>query len=76
MNVGFFIMKSGVEPGRKLVWLKITLALALGLGFILSWRLWISSRRFPLAPVITNLPGVPFPLDYLWFAMVLGLLLA
>ncbi len=76
MNVGGVIMKSGVEPDRKLVWLKITLAAALGLGFILSWRLWISSRQFPLVPVITNLPTVPFPLDYVWFALVFGLLLA
>src|SRR5438552_18797495 len=76
MNVGFFIMKSGVEPDRKLVWLKITLALALGSGFILSWRLWISSRQSPLLPVITNLPTVSFPLDYIWFGLLLGLLLA
>jgi hypothetical protein len=69
-------MRSGVEPDRKPVWLKITLALALGLGFVLSWRLWISSRQFPLAPVITNLPAVPFPLDYIWFGLLLGLLLA
>src|SRR6266480_508137 len=76
MNLSFLIMGSGVESDRKLVWLKITLALALGLGFILSWRLWISSRQFPLVPVITNLPAVPFPLDYIWFGLLFGLLLA
>src|SRR5438067_2249856 len=76
MNLSSLIMRSGVQPDRKLVWLKITLALALGPGFILSWRLWISSRQFPLVPVITNLPPVPFPLDYIWFALLLGLLLA
>src|SRR5258706_14759158 len=76
MNLGSFLMRSGVEPDRKLVWLKITLALALGLGFVLSWKLWISSRQFPLVPVITNLPAVPFPLDYIWLALLLGLLLA
>lgn len=76
MNLSSRVMKSGIEPDRKLVWLKITLALPLGLGFVLSWRLWISSRQFPLVPVITNLPTVPFPLDYIWFALLLGLLLA
>ena len=75
MNLSSVIMRSGVAPDRKLGWLKITLAPALGLGFILSWRLWISSRQFPLAPVFRNLPAVPFPLDYIWFALLLGLLL-
>src|SRR6266705_5219328 len=76
MNLSSVIMRSGVESDRKLVWLKITLALALGSAFILSWRLWISSRQFPLVPVITNLPTVPFPLDYIWFGLLPGLLLA
>ena len=76
MNLSSLLMRSGVESDRKLVWLKITLALALGLGLILSWRLWISSRLFPLVPVITNLPTVPFPLDYIWFVLLIGLLLA
>jgi hypothetical protein len=48
--------------------------LALASGLVLSWRLWISSRLFPLAPFIRNLPTIPFPFDYIWFALILGLL--
>jgi len=50
--------------------------MALGLGFVLSWRLWISARLLPLAPIIRKLPAVPSPFDYIWFALLLGLLAA
>jgi hypothetical protein len=70
------IMRLTVTTERRLIWLKVTLALALASGFILSWRLWISARLFPLVPVIRNLPAVPFPFDYVWFALLLGLLAA
>jgi len=69
-------MRFTVTTDRKLVWLKVTLALALASGLVLSWRLWISSRQFPLVPVIAKLPAVPFPFDYIWFALILGLLIA
>jgi len=65
-----------IGPDQKLVWLKITLAVALICGFGLSWRLWISSRLFPLSPVTGWLPAVPFPFDYIWLVLLLGLLLA
>jgi hypothetical protein len=70
------MMRFGVEPERKLIWLRITLALALSCGFVLSWRLWVSTRLFPLSPVSDSSPTVPFPLDYIWFLLLLGLLLA
>jgi hypothetical protein len=63
-------------PEQKLVWLKITLAAALICGLGLSWRLWISSRLFPLSPISDFLPDIPFPFDYIWFFSLLGLLLA
>lgn len=67
-------MRLTVTSERRLIWLKLTLATALGLGFILSWRLWLSSRQFPLVPVISKLPVVPFPFDYIWFALLFVLL--
>jgi hypothetical protein len=70
------IINFKIEADRKLIWLKITIALALSLGFILSWRLWISSRLFPLCPVSDSLPGIPFPFDYIWFVLLLALLLS
>jgi hypothetical protein len=65
-----------VTSGQKLVWLKVTVATALISGFVLSWRLWVSSRLFPLSPVSDYLPVAPFPFDYIWFFSLLGLLLA
>lgn len=69
------IKKLSVAPDRKLIWLKTTIVLAMGSGFILSPRLWVSSRLFPLSPISESLPAIPFPLDYVWFFILLGLLL-
>ncbi len=69
-------MSFTISNERRLIWLKITLTTALGLGFALSWGLWISSRLFPLCPIIASLPRIPFPFDYIWFALLLGLLAA
>ena len=63
-------------PFQQLVSLKIIVALGLVSGFVLSWRLWVSSRLFPLSPVSVSLPAVPFPLDTVWLCTLLGLLLA
>jgi hypothetical protein len=65
-----------IEPHRKLIWMKVTLSLALGCGFVLSRRLWVSSRQFPLAPVSDYLPVIPFPFDYACLFLLLGLLSA
>lgn len=64
-----------VEPGQKIAWLKVTISIALICSLGLSWRLWISSRLFPLSPVSGFLPSIFFPLDYIWFVSLLGLLL-
>ncbi len=39
----------------------------LSLGF--AWKLWTSTRLYPLVPFLGLIPGIPFPLDYI----VLGL---
>src|SRR5215472_14436791 len=64
------------ESGRRLVVLKTTIAIALICGFALSWRLWISSRLFPLSPVSQLLPTIPSPLDKLWLSVLIGMALA
>ena len=67
---------STINLNRRLFWLKTVTAAALAFGFVLSRRLWTSSRLFPFSPVIPSLPAVPFPLDYIWFVGLIGLLLA
>lgn len=59
---------------QKIVWLKIGIAGALLASLGLSWRLWISARTFPLIPVSGALPAIPFPLDYICFFAMIGLL--
>jgi hypothetical protein len=57
--------------------LKLVLVAAIVCGLAISRRLWLSSSRtYPTAPVSDALPGVPFPLDYLWLAVVVLLLAA
>jgi hypothetical protein len=67
---------AALDLNRRLTWLRIVTAIALVCAFVLSWRLWISSRLFPFSPVISSLPAIPFPLDYIWFVALIGLLLA
>ncbi|HEY6970361.1 MAG TPA: DoxX family membrane protein [Candidatus Angelobacter sp.] len=64
------------QPEQKLLWLKVTLSVALIGAFGLTWRLWVSSRLFPLSPVTGFLPVIPFPLDVIWLGLIFVLLLA
>lgn len=56
--------------------LRLTIAVAWMLGLALSWRLWMASRLFPLAPVSDTLPRIDPPLDVAVFATLVGLLAA
>src|SRR4051794_16981076 len=49
-------------------------ALALAASFLLSWRLWVTSRLFPLVPISDQLPAISYPFDYIWFLSLLALL--
>jgi hypothetical protein len=60
-------------PLRRLT---IVVALAFLAGVVLSPRLWLSSRSFPLVPPLGWFPPVPPPLDWAWFAALLLLLVA
>lgn len=65
-----------VNGGRRLAWLTRVLALALLCGLLLSPKLWLSTRSYPLTPVTDALPPIPAPLDALWFYALLLLLVA
>lgn len=54
--------------------LRLALAAALACGLLLSFKLWVSTRHYPLSPVWDFLAPFPFPLDYVWLAALLGLL--
>ena len=50
------------------------IVLGFAAGFLLSPHLWISNRFYPLIPISRLLPHLPFFLDYILFALLLGLL--
>jgi hypothetical protein len=64
-----------LSPAFRMWCLKGILALAMLSGFLLSAKLWVSSRSYPLTPVSSLLPAVPPLLDALWFDALLVLLL-
>jgi hypothetical protein len=61
-------------PERHVALLVRVAAAAIGCAFLISWKLWISSRLFPLAPVSNRLPEIVYPFDYIWFLSLLALL--
>ncbi len=61
---------------RRFFWLKIALALAFLGGFLLSIKLWLPPRSYPLTPISERLPEVPSLLSSIWFASLLFLLVA
>jgi hypothetical protein len=67
---------SAQDARRRAFWLKTIWATGFLAGFMLSIKLWVSTRTYPLAPVLDVLAPVPYPFDYAWFAVLLALLLA
>src|SRR3954465_10503403 len=65
---------STTTPDRQVASLVRVAAAAIGCSFLISWKLWISSRLFPLAPVSNRLPQIVYPFDYIWFLLLLALL--
>jgi predicted DCC family thiol-disulfide oxidoreductase YuxK len=45
-------------PASRLFWLKTALVLAFCIGLVMSSRLWIGPRSYPLAPVADALPRI------------------
>ena len=64
-----------LEPAQRLRLLRVVVAIALICGLLLSWRLWISSRLFPSAPLL-GLPKIPFPIDYICLVALIALLVS
>jgi hypothetical protein len=76
-NIGFFRHAYFPDsPERQVALLSRITALAVASSFLLSWKLWLSTRLFPLAPVSNYLPRIPYPVDYLWLLSLLALLAA
>lgn len=60
---------------EKAQFIKITIALGFIFGLLLSSKLWISSRFYPLTPIFNILPKITYPFDYILLALLFCLLL-
>lgn len=62
-------------PAARVYWLKVVIALGFISGLLLSLKLWLSSRFYPLTPVI-DIPSIPYPVDWIMLVALFGLLVA
>jgi hypothetical protein len=58
----------------RLVWLRRSIVAGLAAGLLLSVKLWVSTREYPLVPLLDIVPPLPYPLDYILFGLF-GILL-
>lgn len=65
-----------LTASRRAALLTNVLALGLLSGLVLSPKLWLSTRSYPLTPVWDRLPTIPPPFDAVWFGTMLALLIA
>ena len=63
-------------PPSRMFWLKLVVVPAFCLGLIMSPRLWIGPRSYPLAPVFDRLPSASPIVDYSMSAGLLGVAVA
>jgi len=59
---------------RTLLRVKTTVVVGLAASMLLSPKVWVSTRLYPVVPAFHWLPRIPFPLDYLCFGALLALL--
>ena len=64
------------SPERTALRVKTTLVLGFLFGILLSPKLWVNTRYYPLVPALPHLPAIPYPLDYVGYGALLVLLFA
>lgn len=63
-------------PASRIYWLKVVVGLGFIIGLLLSLKLWISSRFYPLTPIQPIFPPIPYPIDWIILLSLFGLLAA
>jgi hypothetical protein len=66
-NEGSYHLYIVPDTVRRLLYLRVTIAVAAILGMALSHKLWLSVRDYPLTPLIPFLKPIPHPFDYILF---------
>ena len=65
--------KARPEAEGRLAWLRLALVTALISGLLLSPKLWVSTRAYPLTPLWDAIPPLPYPADYALFGFLVVL---
>ena len=65
-----------VSPEKTALRVKTTVIAGMLAGILLSPKLWVSTRYYPLVPALPHLPAIPYPLDYLCYGALIVLLVA
>lgn len=63
-----------LSPSDRIYWTRIVIASCFFIALALSKHVWLTTRHFPLVPVFSGLPQIPYPFDYACLA-ALGILL-
>lgn len=62
-------------PATRIYWLKVVISFGFIFGLLLSVKLWLSSRFYPLTPILNIFPSIPYPIEWI-IPLVLICLLA
>lgn len=63
-----------IGPASRIYWLKIIVSVGFIFGLLLSLKLWVSSRFYPLTPILPISPLIPYPLDWIILLILFGIL--
>jgi uncharacterized membrane protein YphA (DoxX/SURF4 family) len=73
-KVPIAIRSLDLSPFQRVTYTKTAVVSGFVAGFLLSRRLWVSYRFFPLIPILPGLPHIPTLVDGILFAVLLVLL--
>lgn len=70
---GHICCNLALDSSTRLLWLKVDVTAGMFAALVLSHRLWLSERFYPLTPVARIFGPVPAPFDWIAFAAMLTL---
>ena len=77
LPIGYIIVAANRRflfgPASRIFWLKTVIIPAFCIGLVMSSRLWIGPRTYPLAPISRFLPASIYPIDIALFAALFAL---
>jgi hypothetical protein len=71
--IGWAASRPLAKPANRIFWLKVVVVAAFCIGLLLSARLWIGPRSYPMVPVFGGLPVLDDIVAHGLFAALFGL---